>query len=236
MKALLPAAGKGTRISRYLNDYPKCTVDIGNGTPLILYTVRMLKKKGINEIAVVTGYKHEVIEELLKNEGVEFYYNPFFDITNSIASVWMARDFIKDDDFFIMNADVFCEEHLYDDILELNYDIVMPYDTGRKEVADYRFYVENDCIIKYGKELMPEETSGEYVGIGIISKSFLPNFVSKINELISNQQHNKWWENVIYSYSDERDVHVYDVSPKFWAEVDYVEDYERIKQFVRKEL
>ena len=234
MKALLPAAGKGTRISRYLNDYPKCTVDIGNGMPLILYTVRMMKKKGIKDIAVVTGYRHEVIEKLLRDEDVEFFYNPFFDVTNSIASVWMARDFINDDDFFIMNADVFCEEKLYDDILKLDYDIVMPYDTGRREVADYRFYVEDNCIRKYGKELTPEETSGEYVGIGIISKSFLPNFVSKIDELISNQQHNKWWENVIYSYSDERDVYVYDVAPKFWAEVDYVEDYERIKQFVKK--
>lgn len=52
MKALIMAAGRGTRISRYLSDRPKCTVDIGN-TPLIVNTVRELKKRGINEIAIL---------------------------------------------------------------------------------------------------------------------------------------------------------------------------------------
>ena len=46
MKALLLAAGKGTRISRYLGGNPKCTVNIGDEI-LIHYTVSLLKKKGI---------------------------------------------------------------------------------------------------------------------------------------------------------------------------------------------
>ena len=45
MKALLLAAGKGTRISRYLSGNPKCTVNIG-GIKLIEYTIDLLKKKG----------------------------------------------------------------------------------------------------------------------------------------------------------------------------------------------
>lgn len=48
MKALIFAAGRGTRISRYLGGNPKCTVKIGN-EKLIHYTVRLLKKHGISD-------------------------------------------------------------------------------------------------------------------------------------------------------------------------------------------
>ena len=42
------------------------------------------------------------------------------------------------------------------------------------------------------------------------------------------QQHSVWWENVLYEMTRERDVYVQDVGGRFWAEVDYIEDYERI--------
>ena len=88
MKAILLAAGRGTRISRYLDGNPKCTVDLGNGTKLIEYSIAMLKKKGITEIALVTGYRHRVIEDVLKGANVKFFYNPFYDVTNSLASLF----------------------------------------------------------------------------------------------------------------------------------------------------
>ena len=233
MKALLLAAGQGTRISRYLNGCPKCTVDIGNGMPLIQYTVNMLKQIGITDIAVVTGYRHEVIEDLLKGQGISFYYTPFFNVTNSIASAWFARDFICDDDIVIMNADVFCEESVFKRILEIKLNPVMFYDTSRIEEADYKFYCENDKIVRYGKELSPAETTGEYIGIAKISEDFLPRFRERMDEMISTQQSNVWWENVLYSLSADVAINAYDVYPEFWAEVDYIEDYERIKKFVK---
>lgn len=235
MKALLLAAGRGTRISRYLNGKPKCMVSLGNGEILIDYTIRMLQRKGISEIAVATGYQHTMLETALEqHEGVKIYYAPFFDVTNSIASAWFARDFLKDDDdIIIMNADVFCEEKLYDEMLSVKESPVMFYDTSRIEEADYKFCCPDGKIVKYGKELTPEETTGEYVGLAKMNKDFLPRFTKQLEEMIGTQQHGVWWENVLYSLSDEIDILTYDVAPKFWAEVDYVEDYERIKNYVR---
>ena len=232
MKALMMAAGRGTRISRYLNGKPKCTVEIREGLPLIRYTVDMLKKKGIHDICLVTGYRHEVIENLLKDD-VQYCYNPFFDVTNSIASAWFAKEFIDGDDLLVMNADVFCEEAAYDEMLKIKETPVMLMDTTRIEEADYRFFCEDGNIKKYGKELSDEETTGEYVGIGFISKDFLPRFRQRLDEMIERQDHDVWWENVLYSMSDELKLHAYDLAGKFWAEVDYIEDYERIRAFVQ---
>lgn len=230
MKVLLLAAGRGTRISRYLSGNPKCTVDIGN-EKLIQYTIKMLNKKGITDIAMVLGYRADIIKDTLKNYNVKYYYNPFFDVTNSIASAWFAKDFICDEDIIIMNADVFLEERLLDYILSKNESPVMYADSSRKEEADYKFKYENGILLKYGKELEGDDISGEYVGIGRFNKEFMRDFLPKLEEMINNQQHNVWWENVVYGLAETQNIKIDDISGMFWAEVDYIEDYERILNF-----
>lgn len=228
MKVLILAAGRGTRISRYLSGKPKCTVDIGNGMCLIQYTVDLLKSRGIKEIGIVLGYRESVIREVLKDKEVTFYYNPFYDVTNSIASAWFAKDFIQGEDLLIMNGDVYLEDQLLDLILAEQKSPVMFADESRKETADYKFCYENGILKKYGKELEGDDITGEYIGIGRFSAAFLPQFVTQMEQMISVQEHSVWWENVIYSLSEKQPVLVEDVAGHFWAEVDYIEDYERI--------
>lgn len=228
MKALLLAAGRGTRISRYLAGNPKCTVDIG-GDKLICYTVDMLHRKGIDEIGIVLGYRANVIEETLAGKDVKFFYNPFYDVTNSIASAWFAKDFLAEaDDTLIMNADVYLEEALMDKILECRESPVMFADSTRKEEADYKFKYTNGVLEKYGKELTGDDVTGEYVGIGRFSRDFIPEFLEKMQAMINKQQHGVWWENILYSMVGQEDIRVEEVNGLFWAEVDYVEDYDRI--------
>lgn len=231
MKVLILAAGRGTRISRYLAGNPKCTVDIG-GEKLIEYTIDMLHRKGITDIAMVLGYRANVIQEILKDRNVRFFYNPFYDVTNSIASAWFARDFLANaDDTLIMNADVYLEESLLDRILECKKSPVMFADGTRKEEADYKFKYRDGILEKYGKELTGSDVTGEYVGIGRFSKEFMPDFLAKMDEMVGSQQHSIWWENILYSMVGQRDIYVEEMDGLFWAEVDYVEDYERILRF-----
>ena len=232
MKVLLLAAGRGTRISRYLAGNPKCTVDIG-GQKLIQYTIELFHKKGITDIAMVLGYRAEVIQETLKDyEGIRYFYNPFFDVTNSIASAWFAKDFLSQyDDTLIMNADVYLEETLLDRILECHKSPVMFADGTRKEEADYQYKYENGLLVKYGKELTGSDITGEYIGIGRFSKDFMPEFMEKLDGMIRTQQHSVWWENILYEMVGKRPVYVEEMDGLFWAEVDYVEDYERILRF-----
>lgn len=229
MKVLIMAAGVGTRISRYIEGKPKCTVDIGD-IPLIEYTIKQLQSRGIHEIAMILGYKSEIIEEILKKYKVKFYYNYFYEVTNSIASAWFARDFF-DDDMIMMNADVFLEEKLLDLVFCENQSPVLFSDSSRKEEADYKFYYEDNQLIKFGKELTGEDISGEYVGVAKIHKDFIPSFQKRLNELIVSGKYNMWWEDVLYSFVTERAVYVKDIKGMFWAEVDFIEDYERILEF-----
>lgn len=232
MKVLLLAAGRGTRISRYLSGNPKCTVDIG-GEKLIRYTIDLFHRKGITDIAMVLGYRGKVIEKVLAGENVQYFYNPFYDVTNSIASAWFARDFLgKGGDTLIMNADVYLQEELLDRVIACDKSPVMFADGSRKEEADYKFRYHGGVLEKYGKELTGEDITGEYIGIGKFSQAFMPTFLRRLDEMIATQQHSVWWENILYSMvGTDQPVYVEEMDGLFWAEVDYVEDYQRILKF-----
>ena len=231
MRAIILAAGKGTRISRYLSGKPKCAVDIGEES-LIEYTVNLLLKKNIQDIVMVVGYHSETIKNILQQYNIKYVINPFYDVTNSIASIWFAKDYLSENkDLLIMNGDVFIEESLLDNILLNDKSPVLFADSSRKECADYKFKYENGILKKYGKELYGEDISGEYIGIGRINKEFVREFVSQLEYMISKQNHSVWWENVLYEMSSQRPIYIEEIGNKFWAEVDYIEDYERILSF-----
>ncbi len=229
MKVLIMAAGVGTRISRYIEGKPKCTVDIGE-ISLIKYTIKQLEARGITEIGMILGYKSGVIEEILKEHNIKYYYNYFYEVTNSIASAWFAKDFLNDD-MILMNADVFLEEKLIDELFQEQRSPVLFSDSSRKEEADYKFYYEDNQLIKYGKDLSGDDISGEYVGVAKLKKEFVEKYCSRMEEYIKEGKHTMWWEDVLYSFSSERAVYIRDIKGMFWAEVDFIEDYERIREF-----
>lgn len=229
MKVLLMAAGKGSRISRYIEGKPKCTVDIG-GVSLIEYTIQELLKYNVDKFGMVLGYHSEEIQQILEKYHIEYYYNYFYDVTNSIASAWFAKDFI-DDDIILMNADVYLEEKLIKEVFEEKKSPVLFSDSSRKEQADYKFYYEDGQLIKFGKELEGNDISGEYVGVAKLNKEFIPSFIDRLQELIVKGKHHMWWEDVLYSYVGEREIYINDINGMFWDEVDYIDEYERILRY-----
>ncbi|MGA1977479.1 MAG: phosphocholine cytidylyltransferase family protein [Bacteroidales bacterium] len=236
MRAMILAAGKGTRISRLINNTPKCCVDIG-GTELINHSIGVLNNVGITDIALITGYGKEKVLDVLKAQNVKIYYNPFFEVTNSIASLWFARDFLRgSEETIILNGDVFFEESIIEKCLVSKDEILMLADSSKIKGADYRFNWKDSTLLKFGKDLSDDETTGEYVGLAKISSGFISNFITRLNKMIESGNYNGWWEDVIYSFiKEEYKVKILDLKGKtFWAEIDYVEDYNRIKEYFDK--
>ena len=232
MKVLIMAAGVGSRISRHLHGQPKCCVEV-NGQPLIRYTLELLQRKGLNDIAIVTGYQEKYIVQALEGLQYRRYYNPFYKVTNSIASAWFAREFLSGDDILIMNGDLFLEEKLIDILIDEKRSPLMLSDSTRIEDADYRFNWSGELLQRYGKELSNEETTGEYVGIGKLSQKDLTLFKQRVLEYVSTDDYSCWWEDVIYrEVENQQSIYVNDIAGTFWAEVDFIEDYNRILDYV----
>lgn len=245
-QSILMAAGVGSRISAHTN-LPKSTLTLspheskvvpsrGDDT-IIAHTLSMLEKKGFRNNLVV-GYRKEHVKDMLEGFDVRYFENPYYRITNSIASLWFAKSALLEaaehsQDVVLGNADVFWGETILDLLLDESGSAIMLADRSRVEVGDYFFKVDDDGILlANGKDLAVRDRNCEYVGIAKLSASFIPAFVEHLDSLIWEERYNMWWEDVLYSYKQDAPVRVLDVDGRFWGEVDTLDDYHRIVSFL----
>lgn len=232
MKAILLAAGVGTRIARELQR-PKSCLEV-EGKPIIRHTVELLNDNGI-QAAVVVGYEKTVIFDALSGLDVKFYYNPFYRVTNSIGSLWFAKEQLTgEDDLLIGNADVFYEQAILDILTHDGGEPrTMVADKSRVAVGDYFVKTVDGKLTAYGKELPLEERTAEYVGMACIRKEAVRDFAANLSILVEQGRYDLWWENTLYEFCREKPVYIKDVEGKFWGEIDYIEDYERILAYIK---
>lgn len=236
-QAILMAAGVGSRISAHTNK-PKSTLAVSDDNDTIIaHTLRMLQSNDF-KINLIVGYRKDSVKAQLEGYEVNYFENPYYRITNSIASLWFAKDALIEamengQEVILGNADVFWGTELLEKILSDEHDCTMLADSHRVEVGDYFFNVDdNGILVANGKQLALEDRNCEYVGIAKISSAFLPTFIEHLDKLIWNEDYNMWWEDVLYSFKNESPVHVLDVEGRFWGEVDTLEDYQRIVDYI----
>jgi NDP-sugar pyrophosphorylase family protein len=106
MKAIILAGGRGKRL-RPITDYvPKPLVPIKN-IPIIEWQLRYLKKFGIDEVIICTGYKQEMIENHLnmKDIGIKIKYSIEKTPLGTGGAIKKAGKMINDKSFFVINGD-----------------------------------------------------------------------------------------------------------------------------------
>src|SRR5262249_40979727 len=108
MKAIILAAGQGTRIRSVHGEHPKCLIQVGD-KPILDHQLEALSMAGVDEVAIVVGYeKEQIIRHVRARYGdarlhVEFIENPVFALTNNIYSLWLAREWLGGDSFVCLN-------------------------------------------------------------------------------------------------------------------------------------
>ncbi len=226
MRAIIMAAGVGSRLRGITGGRPKCLIRAGEQT-LLGRMIGQLRDRGIRDISVITGYKNTLVEKELP-AWVRHVHNPFYSVTNSIASLWLARDLLTGDTL-LMNADLCFEPEVLDIALAQADLVSMLSDHRRIASADFRFKTRGDCIVEAGKHLSDQETDCEYVGIVRLDRSFIDVFRRRLEDMIKRGCFADWWEAVLYSFlASDVDIKCVDVRGAFWTEVDHAGDYARL--------
>ena len=114
MNYIILAAGVGTRLHPLTNESPKCLYKLDDIMTILERTVSMINNNDCNgRIIIVTGFFEEKIREKTKHlKNVKYIYNPFYKVTNSIASLWFARQYLTGD-VTILNADIVFDKRLW---------------------------------------------------------------------------------------------------------------------------
>ena len=232
MKAIIMAAGKGTRISCKIGAMPKSTLPLSNGTPIIRSRVQMMIECGMEPI-ICTGYKKEYIEKALEGLKVKYYYNPFYSVTNNMASLWFTLSELDDEDIMLTSADIYYPKNFLERLIAAEGDICMIVDSSRIESGDFYFDVEDGIIVEHGPRVPLEKRKFEYMGLTKISSRLLPEVRSLVQEYIETENYNKYFEDMIISMNEKKryPITFIDVAGAFWREFDFYEDYQAIMEY-----
>ena len=119
MKAVILAAGRGGRLRAAVGDRPKCLARIGART-LIERQIQTLRACGVDDVVVVAGYRAAQVRAAC-GPRVDIVHNARFATTNSLYSLWLARDRVAGG-FVVLNGDVLFHPQLLWDLLTARYD------------------------------------------------------------------------------------------------------------------
>ena len=116
MKAMILAAGFGTRLKPLTNDLPKPLFPILN-QPILEHTLQFLRSQNIQDIAINLHHKPEKIINYFgdgKKFGVNLHYSLEEKILGTAGGIKKLQSFFKDDSFYVINSDVLADINLKD--------------------------------------------------------------------------------------------------------------------------
>lgn len=134
MKAIILAAGRGSRLRSETDAKPKALTMLG-GYPLIAHQIYALEQAGIRDIAVVTGYKAEMLEGF----GSLRLLNARWQETNMVQSLCCANEWLLQDDCLISYSDIFYAPDVIRSLANLPGSVALTSYDGWRSLWEARF-------------------------------------------------------------------------------------------------
>ena len=245
MKAVILAAGEGTRLRPLTDNYPKCMV-MFQGKPIINHIIDTFNFCGINDVIVVTGYKYEILEEHLKGYQIRFIHNKDYETTNMVYSLFCAEEEMNDD-LVISYADIVFTPKVLK-LLILNTDkFVVTIDEQWRELWESRMdnplndaetmkIDDSGFIIEIGKQPRSyDEIEGQYIGLFKISKSIVKKvrrFYHSLSNSVCNDKgdfQNMYMTSFIQLVIERLMSVNAQIIQRGWLEFDTIDDFEKMK-------
>jgi len=224
MKAVVLAAGLGKRLATISVERPKVLVKIGEKT-LIEHNLDKLRRLGINQIALVIGYKGEMVKEVL-GDTVTYYMQK--EQLGTAHAFLCAENFIEEPFFVGMNGDIFFTDPLIDFI-------------GLKPPAIAVYYMENPrrygrMEIKNGKLIsVREKVEDEIPGYANPGIYLFPRevFDAIRRTPLSSRKEYEVTDTIQMLINEGWRFTAYELKG-FWTDVTYVSDIEEAQRFASK--
>jgi L-glutamine-phosphate cytidylyltransferase len=245
MKAIILAAGMGTRLGKYTKNIPKCMLEFA-GKSLLETQVKTLKSLGIEDIVVIKGYEPDKIVL----EGFKYYTNEKYEITNMVETLFCAEKELEGE-VLVVYGDIIYEKNLLVDVINSSSDIGVAVDEDywdywsarlQDPLSDIESLVigENGSIVDIGNsECALSEAKVRYIGMIKFSEKGIETLKSiyhKKKSLYYNSDE-KWLRSTSFKkaymtcmlqaiINEGHDVQPITVR-RGWLEFDNVEDYEK---------
>lgn len=226
MRAILLAAGKGTRLRPLTDTTPKSLIEV-NGLPLIERQIQYLKKKGITEIIVVTGYLKEKFDYLAYEYGVKLVHNDKYDEYNNLYTMYLVREHLQDT--YVLEGDIYMHHNVIDiTVSESTYFSPIKYDFQDEWILQID---ETNRVT----DIIVGSVPGSHImcGVSYWSQADGEFIQGKLEEAVDrNTFKDKYWDNMIAENLDTLNIKVYELKESDLYEIDSLEDLEKVKQIL----
>lgn len=229
MKAVILAAGIGKRLQPLTCDKPKCLIKVGEKT-ILEHQLDNLCHAGIKneDIIIVVGFRAENIEKVV-GSSIKIVFNPKYETTNSLYSLWLAKSAVCRDGFILLNSDVLFHQEILFKLLNVKKNVLAV--DFRKELQDgeMNIIVNRSKIIQINKEITAEDADGESVQIAKFNRSGSMIIFQAAQEFIKRGIVNEFPASLYKILIQKVGLFALDISGLPWIEIDSLEDLNRAR-------
>ncbi len=228
--AVILAAGMGTRLMPLTADRPKVLVEVG-GKPLLDRLLTACERAGLDEIIVVTGYRHEQIDAFLTARAsqarLRTVFNEAFDTHGNAHSLFAARDALAAKSFIKMDGDLLLDPTLIAQLAGDDARSLLAYD--RKAVLDAEAMKAKlsttdttTHVTALGKWLTVEESEAETIGVEHIAAQDGELLFETIDDLVHRRgERQAYYEDAYHEMLRAGwQLDAFDIGSALWTEID----------------
>lgn len=244
MKLIILAAGKGERLWPLTRNTPKPLIEVSEGTTLLEEQLHRVSESGVfKEVVVVTGYLADQLDlrlDQINHEGLELrtVYNPFYDCSNNLASLWIAREEMCGD-FMVTNGDNLFESSVFSEFHDACKEEGIYLSLGQKsdfDEDDMKVHVCDGVVADVAKDIVPARRNAESPGLCMIrGGAARERFKAQLEGLMRMENGLKdFWLRVFPSLylSGSPALPWYFDCENRWREVDIHPDIDQMKSFL----
>jgi len=243
MKAIILAAGQGTRIRSVHGERPKCLITFNNTDWTILdQQICALFRAGVTEIGIAVGYERDqIVRHVTKNHRgslhrFKFIENQHYAETNNIYSLWLACEWLKGSSFVALNADVAFESEILVPALSSITPITMIVDRAWRDET-MKVAIRGNRIIHMGKQITHEDFGATYIGITVFATRIVDRFLREIDRLVCQGRKDVFFNVGVQHLVDDGVLVGYtETGSRAWAEIDDAGDLAFARLYVFPKL
>lgn len=241
MKAVILAAGIGSRLAPLTNDRPKVLVDV-LGRSFLFRQLELLRAAGIEprDVVVVGGYKIDLLKSVLASGGydVTVVFNDHFDTWNNFYSLGCAAAVLANQDFLQLDGDVLLDDKILPRMIAASGDALIAVDTSANlDDETMKAQLRADGTVSaISKQLDPKTCAGEYIGVTKLTASAARDVFADLAKFPDEALTHEYYEHAFHRLSGAGRVPfgIVDVRDCAVLEIDTVEDLRRAEDLLAK--
>lgn len=223
---------------------PKPLLDIGKGVTLLEKQLENIQKsRVIDEVVLVIGHLAEQIEvkiKMHKENGLRIttIYNPFYEISNNLISLWLANPKM-DDDFIITNGDNIFDSDVFSDLVNKHEEGIFLTINKKNEYRDddMKVKLKDNIISRVSKSIDSNDADCESVGLVLVKgQKYRQIFNDNLEKLARNKEYiNKFWLEVFNLMSSNGIIiRPFEIDGKNkWKEIDFHLDLDEARKLLK---